>query len=184
MVMAMNALKLTKPTGAFCWLRLYRLYLRSFPANERKPFSVIYRKYRQGKNDVWCLMKGTKLMGLATTVNSPNLILLDYLAVSPKNRGEGIGSDAMESLIRHYSGKGLFVEIENTAPDGPDKEMRLRRKRFYENCGLAPMDVTANVFGVSMELMGCGCCLTFDAYHRFYHDHLGPWTANHILPET
>lgn len=176
-------LSLTKPKGVLQWLNLYRLYLSAFPSSERKPFSVIANMYRKGTADVWCLEKRGVLLGFASTVNSEELILLDYLAVDKKHRGEGIGSQALSELRSIYLGKGVFAEIESTREPALNREERLKRKQFYLNCGMVPLNVTAVVFGVKMELLGWDCKLDFDGYKAFYRDHYSPWAAEHIEAE-
>jgi len=178
----MEQLTLTKPRGGICFLRLRKLYHNAFPREERKPFSIICKMYREGKNDIWCIRLNGKLMGLATTVNGEREILLDYLAVMPGHRGKGIGSRALEELKKIYQGKGIIAEIESSREDCPDRERRLVRKQFYVNSGLEPMDVEAEVFGVRMELLGFNCRLSFREYRQFYHDYNSPWAAKHIKP--
>lgn len=172
---------LTAPRGIRTWLRLRRLYLSSFPRQERKPFAVIARMHRTGKNDIWCIRRGEELLGIATTVKGQDTILLDYLAVEPRCRGCGVGSAAMEELKNRYRGKGLFVEVESVFDPGEDLENRQRRKDFYLRCGLAPMGVLAEVFGVNMELLGWECKMDFEGYRAFYSAYNSPWAAEHVL---
>lgn len=179
-----NQITLSPPKTLRHWLQVYLLYRKAFPASERKPFSIILNMYRKGKTDLWCICNGRQFAGFASTVNGGSLILLDYFAVSPNHRGCGIGTEALLQLIKHYSGLGLFVEIENTAPPGTDQSQRIRRKEFYLQCGMKDLKVTANVFGVSMELLGVNCQLDFPAYKDFYRTYYSPWAAEHIQPYT
>ncbi len=176
----MNEITLTKPTSRLHWLGLHLIYLRSFPAAERKPFSRIKSMYRQGRADVWCIRRNGRILGFAATVNGPGLVLLDYLAVAKGCRGTGIGSAAMAKLQKQYKNVGFFVEIESTYEAAKNWEERLRRKRFYEKAGLVPMGTEADAFGVRMELLGSRCHLTFAEYRNFYRDHYSPWAAEHI----
>lgn len=178
----MNEILLKRPHGICRWLRLYKLYLTSFPASERKPFATIVKMYRKGKSDVWSMEREGKILGFASTVNGGQTILVDYLAVDGKHRGEGVGTASMLELLEIYAGKGVFVEIESTYDDVPDREARLRRKRFYENCGLEQMNVCVSVFDVRMELMGSGCVLTYASYRDFYREYYSACVAEHILP--
>ena len=175
-------LELKKPTGHKMWLRLYRLYLAAFPAAERKPWQMIRKMHRLGKTDIWCVMQERKFCGLAITINSPEVILLDYFAIAKNCRGQGIGTNALKAFVEKYAGKGFFLEIESTLEDSRDKEVRLRRKKFYISCGLTEMHTLATLFGVKMELLGVGCHLDYDAYKAFYRDNYNSWTAEHITP--
>ena len=181
----MNRLTLHKPQNLLSWLRLYRLYLAAFPASERKPFSVMLRKYREGKMDMWCLERGGRFQGLVITINSPTLILVDYLAVAEKARGQGTGTAALAAIGEHYKGRRIFLEIESVYEDCPNRQERLRRKAFYIRCGLTPMKVMVRLFGVKMELLGFdGCKIDYPTYHAFYRDNLGKWAADRIRSET
>lgn len=164
------------------WLRVRRLYGRAFPANERKPFSIIVCMRRQGKTDVWLLEQDGRFAGLATTINGDGLILLDYLAVEDKLRGQGTGTRALTALREAYPGCGLFVEIESPYADGPDQAERIRRRAFYERSGFQPSRTMASVFGVPMELLCCDCQVDFETYHRFYCTHYSEWAGSHIKP--
>ena len=57
--------------------RVYLLYLRAFPASERKPFSKIVSMAKEGRTDLWIIRKDGRFAGFASTVNSPELVLLD-----------------------------------------------------------------------------------------------------------
>ena len=177
-------ISLKKPRTVLDWLRLYRVYREAFPPMERKPFGKIRKMYREGRADVWCLMVEGRFRGLATTVNGGDLILLDYFAITKGCRGQGFGTQAMKLLLETYDDKGFFLEIESTREQAQNLRERLRRKAFYENCGMLPMDTEADVFGIRMELLGVRCHLDIDGYRAFYRDHYSAWAAEHIREVT
>lgn len=174
---------LIQPNGVTHWARIYRLYRSAFPKAERKPFTLIRRMQREGKTDIWCCESGGKFAGLAITINGPQQILLDYLAVDPKHRGGGIGSGILRELQQIYTDRHIFLEIESVWEDVPDRETRLRRKRFYISNGFTPMNVMIRLFGVKMELLSTGCKLNYEQYHSFYRDNYNSWVAEHISSE-
>ena len=176
----MNTITLQAPKTLGHWLRVYKLYRSAFPKEERKPFSTIINKYRQGIFDVWCICRGGKFSGIATTINHGDLILIDYLAVCPQCRSQGIGSAALRLLKDKYADKDLLLEIESVYEDHPEKALRLRRKAFYLSCGMIPMKVMICLFGIPMELMSFGRTITFEEYLRIYTDATGDWIASHI----
>ena len=178
----MISITLTPPKGFLYWLQLYRLYQSAFPAAEKKPFSMIRSMYRKGKTDIWCIRSEDRFVGLAITINGPDLILLDYFAVEKKQRGRGIGAASLQALQDKYAGKGFFLEIESTLEDAPNRQQRQKRKQFYLSCGLQELDVTVRLFGVNMELLGNNCTLDYDTYKAFYRDNYNAWAADHITP--
>lgn len=173
-------IELKRPSGVLDWFRLWRLYRNAFPLSERKPFSMIVKMFRAGKTDVWCLEESGSFRGLAITINSPALVLLDYFAVEEKHRGQGVGHTALAAVMERYRDRGFFLEIEDPALPGEDQCLRQRRKAFYLSCGLKELGVKALLFGVPMELLGVRCAMTFGDYRDFFAAHYSPWVAEHV----
>ncbi len=168
------------PTSFLQWRRLRRLYESAFPKEEKKPFSMIWTMHKKGKTDVWYCEEGGKFAGLVITINGPDKILIDYLAVDTKRRGCGFGSEMLHLMREQYAGKGVFLEIEVVTEKASNYEERKRRKQFYLRNGMAELGVFVELFGVDMELLGFDCTMTFDAYHDFYRDNYSAWAAEHI----
>ena len=171
-----------KPTVLTEWFRLYRLYQSAFPAGEKKPFSMIRTMCKKGKSDVWYCTDDGKFAGLVITINGPDKILLDYLAVAKNRRGQGIGSEMLKKMREQYSGKGVFLEIEIVDETAENYEERKRRKQFYLSNNMTPMNVFVELFGVDMELLGFDCQISFDEYQDFYRENYNAWAADHVKP--
>ncbi|MBQ3193994.1 MAG: GNAT family N-acetyltransferase [Oscillospiraceae bacterium] len=168
------------PKGIRQWAQVYTLYQKAFPASEKKPFAIIRKMHRKGVTDIWRFSRNGKFAGLIITINGQANILLDYLAVAEIRRGTGIGTEILQLMRTHYAGKGVFLEIESVYEDCENREERIRRKHFYEKCGMKSMEVFVWLFGVRMELMGFDCSLTYRQYHDFYRENYGQWAADHI----
>jgi len=175
-----NKLTVKQPKGLCEWLQIYRLYQSAFPASEKKPFSMIRTMYQKGRSDVWYCERNGKFAGLVITINGPEQILLDYLAVEKKHRGQGAGSQILWAMREKYAGKGVFLEIEIVDEAADNFAERKRRKQFYLSNGMTPMNVFVELFGVDMELLGFDCTLTFEEYHAFYRDNYNAWAADHV----
>jgi len=130
---------------------------------------------------VWCFERDGRFVGFAATINAPNLMMIDYLAVDRRQQGQGIGSQILQWFKQHYPDQGLFVEIESEFEAAPDSVQRKRRKLFYQRSGFMPSRVMAMVFGVPMELMCWNCCVSFEQYHALYHESYSPQAAKHIV---
>ena len=163
----------------FQW-QLFRLYHDSFPRYERKPFRIILSMWKKGKTDIWVITEKKKIIGFASTINGDRLILLDYLAILPKERGRGYGCRMLSAFREQYQEKGFFVEIESVYEKSSECADHIRRKRFYERNGLKEMRVLASVFDVPMELMGWNCQLDFQEYRLFYKENYSAFAAEHI----
>ena len=162
--------------------RVYLLYLRAFPASERKPFGKIVSMMKEGRADLWIICKDGRFAGFASTVNSPELVLLDYFAVCKSLRGQGVGSDAMKTILDRYAPRGVLVEIESTRIPSDNEAERENRKRFYVNCGMTPLGTEVDLFGIRMELLGCRCMLDFAAYKAFYVNFYTKSAEKHVNP--
>ena len=163
-------------------LRVYLLYLQAFPAYERKPFSRIVSMAKEGRTDLWIIRRGGRFAGFASTVNSPDLVLLDYFAVCKSLRGQGVGSAALKAILDRYAPGGVLVEIESTRIPSDNRQERENRKQFYVNCGMTPLGTEADLFGVRMELLGYRCMLDFAAYKEFYLKFYTRLAEKHVNP--
>ncbi|MBQ8356072.1 MAG: GNAT family N-acetyltransferase [Oscillospiraceae bacterium] len=159
---------------------VFMLYRSAFPRCERKPFGRITGMVKEGRADLWTVRMDGRFAGFAATVNGPQVVLLDYLAVTKSQRGRGVGTGAMGLLNESYRDRGFFVEIESTFADAPNAREREKRKRFYVHCGMESMGTDVDVFGVRMELLGTRCRMDFESYRNFYRDNYSAWAAEHI----
>lgn len=148
---------------------VYSTYQKSFPASEKKPFSMVLKARRQGNGEIFCIEDSSKrFVGLAIVVLYQDMVLLDYFAISEKLRGKGAGSEALRLLQKQYTGKRLFLEIESTLEECEDLTIRQRRKDFYLRNGMSEDGVEVFLFGVRMELLVYECKISFEEYHAVY----------------
>ena len=168
------------PKGIVEYARLYSLYMTAFPKCERKPFSIIREKHRIGKTDIWYFEDAGKFLGLCITINGDKEVLIDYFAVAERKRGQGNGRRMLNAMLKYYSPRGVFLEIEIPYESAENYIERVRRKKFYTSVGLSPMNTYVKLFGVDMELMGFGCHMTFDEYRNFYRENYGEQAYNNI----
>ena len=169
-----------EPKGFFQLLRVRLLYRSAFPRCERKPFEMILSMAKKGKTDLWCFKDEKGFAGLAATINGKDAVLIDYLAVARRRRGQGVGSKMLAMLLEHYRDFGVFLEIEALDESAKNNAQRIRRREFYLHSGLEPMNTYAELFGVDMELLGHNCRLTFDEYKEFYLTNYSKFAYDHI----
>lgn len=157
-----------------------KLYFQAFPAAERKPFSLLLKKRDEGRAEILSLEEAGSFSGLAVTVFSGDLALLDYFAISPALRGQGAGGKALGMLRERYAGKRLFLEIEDPFVPNDNPEQRQKRRAFYLRAGMTPLPFRVNLFGVQMELLSFGAPLTYEEYAGLYADAFGNKILAHI----
>ena len=174
----MKLIKTKKPKHL---MNIYKLYLKAFPKNERKPFPFILLKQWRGTTEILSIKNSTgDFSGLAIAAIHNDLVLLAYFAVSSTQRGEGIGSKALQLLKERYADKKLFLEIENTDTDAPNIEERKKRKNFYLKNGMKEMPFIINFFGTEMEIMTYNSDITFDEYHSVYKKEFGKYISRKV----
>ena len=174
-------MKLTQDLSRTRLSDIKNLYLRAFPAAERKPFYMIRKIQSEGSMEILSIESDAgDFLGLAITILYKDIVLLDYFAVDDSQRNNGTGSSALRLLFERYSGKRFLLEIE--APDIPSENTpeRIRRKAFYLRNGMTVMPFRVNLFGIEMEILTNGPQVTFDEYHAIFTNLFSPWIASKI----
>ncbi|MDE5917510.1 MAG: GNAT family N-acetyltransferase [Oscillospiraceae bacterium] len=160
---------------------LKELYLTAFPKYERKPFDMILEGAEKGIYEILSIESDTgKFLGLAITILCEEYALLDYFAVLDTERGNGVGTKALNLLINRYNGKKFFLESESTAVSCSNLNQRKRRKKFYEKCGMSTLNFQVNLFGTIMEILAYNCTITFEEYYSIQQKILPKKYANKI----
>lgn len=175
-------LELLHPDDQARLAQIETLYLNAFPKCERKPFSVICQKSREGVTDILSIEEDGRFLGLAITINFEDKVLLDYFAMDGEKRGKGYGSLALKALTRYYEGRRMIIEIETTAQKADNLSERIRRKRFYHKNGITDLGFMADLFGVRMEILSNKTAVTFDEYLELYVKTYGEKMKKHVKP--
>lgn len=156
------------------------LYQKSFPQEERKPFSLIERKAAMGSMEILVLKEEGKRCGLAITALGQGIVLLDYFAIAPEYQGQGLGSDALFLLRELYVEKQFFLEIEELDDTQPNAQERVRRKSFYLRNGMLETGIHIELFHVRMELLASRPGLRYADCEPLYHELLGAAYRNMV----
>lgn len=148
--------------------QLKELYVRAFPACERKPYEVIEEKQRAGELDVFAIEQDGSFCGLAISVKYKDIVLLDYFAIEDSVRNKGYGSMALMKLCEYYQDKRFILEVESTLENAPNHEQRVARKEFYLRNGWSELGVVVFIYETQMELLGYGTDISFGEYEELY----------------
>ena len=136
---------------------VYQKHMRyDFPDEERKPLSRIEKTIREGK--YLCLGafgEDGGLLAYAFFVFEREACLLDYYAVVPDKRGEGIGSAFLKEAVMCTRADVTIIEIEDPEAAVPEEEKKARERRlnFYLNAGCVNTHVRVTTFGVEFLLL-------------------------------
>ena len=131
-----------------------------FPPSELKPLSAMLALLEGGHYRPFGLRDGAELAGYAMVWREPGVdfALLDYLAIHPRRRGQGLGS----ALLRLLDGRcrelrGVLVEAESPEQGEPaGAELRRRRLVFYRRNGFLPGGYDCRIFGVDYTVLARG----------------------------
>lgn len=112
-----------------------KIYIDSFPANERHSVDVIKERLIRKKYTMYIgrLENEIVFIALLWPLQNTDFILFDYMAVKESHRSRGIGSAFMKYIAKQLEeqNKYLILEVEN--PNyGDNKEERRRRINFYK----------------------------------------------------
>ena len=153
------------------------LYESSFPASERKDLDFMLTGDNSAAYEVLAVSTpDCPVAGMVITVTHGDLTMLDYLAVSPDLRGQGLGHAVLPMVrdrVKESGGGHFFLEIETPPPlciprdPCANAEQRVRRKAFYESAGMVETGVRAFIYGNDMELLAFpedAAAVTFEGY--------------------
>ncbi|MDO5861991.1 MAG: GNAT family N-acetyltransferase [Thermoplasmata archaeon] len=112
------------------------IYLEAFPEWERTGFGKLLDYLERGDAELLGLYDGS-LKGMAYTIFDDGILFILYLAVSWRERGKGLGTEALESVISRYPGRVAFLNVEPPDAGSANLEQREARMRFYTRAGFA-----------------------------------------------
>lgn len=160
--------------------RIRELFVSAFPVQERPPFFFLKCRAKQNV-DWWNIYQDEIWAGFFYVIKKEDLIYVCFFAIAPSMRKKGCGTEAMKQLIRQYSGKRLFLAIEPVDPKAKNYQERVKRKNFYQRCGLIPLGENAQEGWVVYELLGTGSKILEKEYKSVMEPWLG-WPLKYFIP--
>ena len=118
------------------WRQANPIYQMGFPEHGRKSEAIIRRMFERNICRLHLAYDGPEVVAMALTGMDPelNALLIDYLTVHGKRRGEGLGHLFLESIRQHAARAerctGIIVEVE-----AEETDENLGRIRFWESSG-------------------------------------------------
>jgi GNAT superfamily N-acetyltransferase len=143
-------IKEIKDYNSFEFKQSINIYENSFPFNETRPFEDIVNMLRNDKNyHLIVSLNNNSVIGISLMYifRSLNIGLLDYMAISPSYRGQGLGKEIFNFTFEKLcsiitNGIGLLIEIqkENNRLDHQEMTIRKNRIGFYNKLGAKLLD--------------------------------------------
>ncbi len=135
---------------------IYNKYMVvDFPPDELKPLAHIEGMVTRGICTCYALFEDGKVLSYVNLCEKDGFILVDYLAVTPHLRGQGIGSRTLELLKELCRGRTILIECEaaGLAKTEAEAEIRRRRIEFYLRAGFELSGVSSLLFGVDYVIL-------------------------------
>ena len=126
--------------------KIEKLYLESFPEEERFPFWILEECSKEDNSDLLAILDNDRFIGMCYLVNCNNAYYLMYLAVEPELRNQNYGSRILADLKEKY--KTLFLSV-----DEPIDDISIRRKNFYLRNGFYDTNKYYEDTGVNYEVL-------------------------------
>lgn len=116
--------------------QIRELYVTAFPPEERKPFSLLLEKEKEGCIEIfYAENEEGKLAGEAMIARHGDIILLEYYAIADRFRGKGVGTDLLKQLLERYEGSRFILEIESTKIPAADWQQGFLFAEWLEQYG-------------------------------------------------
>ncbi|WP_409300382.1 GNAT family N-acetyltransferase [Peribacillus sp. SCS-155] len=117
------------------WPDASRLYLEAFGEKGAKPVKIIKNMFARGIAELHVGYKESApvVMALSGKLVSDRVMIIDYLAVSEKERGKGLGKHFVDYLRQKAVAEGyqkLIIEAESE--ETPENRSRIH---FWQSCG-------------------------------------------------
>lgn len=115
-----------------------KLYIESFPPNERRPVLEMHHiMEEESRFSIFLLLDSDDVrIGFIAYWEFESFIFLEHFAISPEYRNSGYGRRSIEAVIQQTT-LPLLAEIE--LPSTSD--YAARRLKFYENIGFRVWDI-------------------------------------------
>ena len=138
---------------------IYRKHIvKDFPRGERSSLNNFKKRIINKNEELYIFSENGEEKAYTIIANlNNNFILISFLAVFEKYRGEGIGTKLLEEIKERFKDKkGIILEVESPedAILEKDKIIRGKRIKFYEKSNYQTLKNTKIILGnISFNIM-------------------------------
>ena len=152
------------------------LYLRAFPANERRPLDTLLRD-ETGAGEVFAACEGDCFVGLAILLTWRDITHILYFAVTEELRGRGYGGEILRGISDLHPGHRVIADLEEPFDGAANRQQRERRMAFYARNGFGPTEIRYTWRDERYIILSTGKPVTGEEFHQFweyfYHQRTG-----------
>ena len=145
------------------------LYVRAFPANERRPLEPHFAGHG-GHAAMLAAREDGAFCGFASLLLWQDIVHIIYFAVEEERRGNGLGSRILDGIQALYPGCRVIVDIEEPEETAANNPQRIRRKAFYLRNGYAENDIHYDWRGTDYTILSRGGGITDEEFGRFWEE--------------
>ena len=141
------------------------LYVGAFPEEERPPEWLFFENALKENNELLGFYENDEFIGFTNLLFHNDLCYMFFLAVSPKHRNKGYGSQIIQEAFRLYPDKTFVLCYEEIDEKYPDNSLRIKRREFYYRNGFMDNKLKTREYGVYYDTCYQGKHLvSFDDY--------------------
>lgn len=141
-------LKYMKYSNSMYKTNAKKLYIKSFPKEERFPFWIL-KKCSKEKNVVFnIILDNDKFIGIEYIITYDSIAYLMYFAIDENLRENGYGSKILKDLIERYEIVILSIEKVNQLNNNS-----IKRKQFYLRNGFYETNKFIKDNGIEYEVL-------------------------------
>ena len=150
-----------------------KLYHSAFPSDERAPYRMLMRGAKKENIDFLFFLDVNEWIGMIYVVNYLDMSYVFHFAVHDKKRGNGYGTAILRAAQKKYSGRRLFLAIEEVDEKYDNYKQRTDRLKFYERAGFIRTGQKMQEGKVIYDLMGIGGRVSNKEYRRLIRSFAG-----------
>jgi GNAT superfamily N-acetyltransferase len=134
--------------------KIWDLYIRAFPIEERCPFPVIRKKAEQGKGEFFGIFEKNIFVGLIYNIVYKDIVYIYYLAITDELRNKGYGTKVLTDVKNIYKNKRIILMAETLDQNASNYQERINRNKFYSKNGFEYQGYTIMEWGVVYDMLG------------------------------
>ncbi|MEG0310135.1 MAG: GNAT family N-acetyltransferase [Eubacterium sp.] len=132
---------------------LKKLYLMSFPEEERLDFNNLVERQNSGKGHFLGFYDDQVLVGMIYYTNYKEIVHIFYFAVDKKYRSKGYGSMMLNHMYKTFNKHKIILLIEILDEKAKNNDQRIKRKHFYLSNGFTGNEQFLTILDVPFELL-------------------------------
>lgn len=130
-----------------------KLYIKSFPKEERLDFELLKSKANDGKGNFLGLFDHQNLVGMSYYSEYQGTVYVFYFAIDEQFQSHGYGKIMLDYLFKTFQQHKIILLVEKIDSNAENNQQRMRRKDFYLKNGFTSNQQFLQALGLNFELI-------------------------------